>query len=321
MKKLYVVLLFAAALLSSHSAFSQQQADTADSIKSWLNFLASDKMKGRANGSPEIEQVAEWLSAKYAQYGLHPADRLNGFAQSYTLYGDSSFIHKNILGYIPAKNQTDNDSAFIILSAHFDHIGMTRYPVDGDSIYNGADDNASGIVMLLAIAKNLYDRKAQPDCPIVFASFSNEEKGLWGSWYFCKSGVIPVQKVKININFEMLGHSEEFGKNRYYITGPGYSNFQDIVADFNKERTCKLANAGEVVNSLFQMADNYSFVANISHVCIPAHTIATSLGFKHIHRVSDEVRYVDFENMSNLADNLTQLVMHVADKAVAIKCK
>jgi len=73
-------------------------------------------------------------------------------------------------------------------------------PVEGDSIFNGADDNVSGIVAMLAIAKTFYEQKLLPECPIVFAAFSNEEEGGLGSQYFCNSNVIPMQKIKLNIN-------------------------------------------------------------------------------------------------------------------------
>jgi acetylornithine deacetylase/succinyl-diaminopimelate desuccinylase-like protein len=324
MKKNKICLCFLSAFffLLTHEALSQQQASTADSIKSWLNFLASDEMKGRDNGSKEIEKVARWLSAKYKQYGLKPVEGMNDFVQSYILDNDSTVIHRNIIGYIPAKKESDNSGSVILLSAHFDHIGMEYSAFDGDSIFNGADDDASGVVTMLAIAKNMFEQKLQPDCPIVFAAFSNEETGLLGSWHFCNSNLIPIQKIKVNINFEMLGRSEEFGKNRYYITGPAHSNLQDIVIDFNKDRDWKIANAGNIVNRLFRMADNYTFVryaVNSNH-CIPAHTIATSVGMEHVHQLHDEVEYIDFENMTNAVNNLTQLILYISGKCVDIKC-
>ena len=323
MKRVNFYFLLASLLLLAPSALSQQSTCTADSIKSWLAFLASDEMKGRTNGSQEIEKVAEWLSVKYKQYGLQHFGKMNDFSQSYILNNDSSFVHKNIVGYIPSINKSDNDSHVIVLSAHFDHIGMRFSPVNGDSIFNGADDNASGIVAMLAIAKTLFEQKLQPDSPIVFAAFSNEERGRLGSRYFCNSNVIPIQKIKININFEMLGRSDEFGKNKYYITGHEYSNFQDIVVDFNKDRDWEIVDVGGIVNMLFRMSDNYSFVecATRSNYCVPAHTIATSVGMgRHVHQLHDEVEYIDFDNLSNAVINLTQLILYVAGKNILVKC-
>ena len=324
MKKNYLIILLILLLQPAHSVLSQQQTCMADSIKSWLGFLASDEMKGRANGTKEIETVAGWLSSMYKHYGLKEIRGLTHFIQPYLLDNKDTFIHKNIIGYIPAKEERDNDNSFVFLSAHFDHIGISRFPVDGDSIFNGADDNASGVVVLLAIAKTMYEQNIQPDCPIVFAAFSNEETGLRGSMYFNESNVIPVQQIKININLEMLSHSDEYGKNKFYITGPGRSNFQDIVINFNKDKEWEIQDIGDMANMLFQMSDNFAFTmhANRLNDCVPAHTISTSIGIdRHIHKVNDDVELVDFENISSLVDYLTQLVIYVAGKDVEVKCK
>ena len=324
MRKISLIILLIVLLLSNQSVVSQQQPDTADSIKSWLTYLASDEMRGRENGTREIEEVAKWLSTMYKQYGLKEIGGLTDYIQKYTLSNDSTFVHKNMIGYIPSKELSDNDGPFVVLSAHYDHIGISRNTSDSDSIFNGADDNASGTVALLAIAKNMHEMNIQPDCPIVFALFSNEETGLQGSRFFCKSEVIPIQNIKININFEMLSHSDEYGKNKYYITGHSHSNFKDIVLDFSKDKEWNIKDIGELNNMLYRMADNYAFVtaADSLNICVPAHTIATSVGINHhVHNVKDEVGLVDFENMSRLVDHLTQLLTHIARKDVEVSCK
>ncbi len=319
MKK--TILLLATAF-ASLSVSAQQPASTADSIKNWVTFLASDQMKGRANGSVEIERTAEWLAEKFGQYGMRPIGGMDGFVQPYIL-DDDSFVHKNVIGCIPAGNESDNDGPVLVISAHFDHIGAKQDSADADTIFNGADDDASGIVTMLAIAKNIFEGQLRPDIPIVFAAFSNEERGFRGSDYFCKSGVLPMQRIKADINLEMLGRSHEFGQNRYLITGPEHSNFHDIVVDFNKDKDWKIANIdSRILSALFRASDNYSFAEQAHRVgdCVPAHTIATSLGFNHIHKVDDETEYIDFENLSNVADNLTQLVLYVAGRDVDIQC-
>lgn len=323
MKQNYFGFLVIASLLFVQTTFAQQKASTTDSLKTWLTFLASDDMRGRDNGTAEIEKAAQWIAKKYETYGLKPIAGLQGFFQPYTLQDDSSFVHKNVVGYIPAKKKKNNTGAYIVVSAHFDGIGVSPYAVNGDSIYNGADDNASGTVALLAIAKNLHEHNIKPEIPIVFAAFSNEETGLIGSSTFCQSGVVPLQNMKLNINLEMLGHSEEFGRSTFYITGPGYSNFQDIVIDFNKTKGWEIAKVGSIANSYFFMSDNYSFVecAYNAAMCVPAHTILTSKNSGgHLHELSDEVQYIDFEGYSYMVAHLTQLLLHVTKNDVEIQC-
>ncbi|MDR0333517.1 MAG: M20/M25/M40 family metallo-hydrolase [Dysgonamonadaceae bacterium] len=320
MKKSLIFLFVA--LFIIQGAFSQQPTCTADSARVWLNFLASDELRGRANGSDEIEKVAQWLSEKFKQFGLQPVAGMKDFVQPYIFNKDSSFIHKNIIGYLPAKNEQGNENPFIVISAHFDHIGISHFPVNGDSIYNGADDNASGVIAMLAIAKNLSNQQLQTNNPILFVAFSNEEEGLLGSRYFVNSNVVPIEQIKLNINLEMLGRSHEFGRNKFLITGTQHSNFQDIVVEFNKETEWGVADAGEIVNFLFRMSDNYSFVeyAQQHNFCIPAHTIVTSLGFEHIHQVDDEVEYIDFENLNNLIEHLTQLILYLSNNKIVVQC-
>jgi len=322
MKKSFVLMLVT--LFISQGALSQQQICTTDSIKSWLHFLASDEMKGRANGSEEIETVAMWLSDKYKAYGLQTFAGLNNFIQPYMLDGDSSFVHKNVIGYIPAKEKQNNNNSFVVLSAHFDHLGInSEYALNGDSIFNGANDNASGVVAMLAIAKNLYEHNIKPDCPIVFAAFSNEEMRGLGSAYFCSSNVVPIQKMKVNVNFEMLGRTDEYGKNTFYISGPKFSNLQDIVVDFNKDTSWKIAETGDLADMLFEYADNFILVtcASDAGVCVPAHSFFVSgVRSSDMHRPNDEVEFIDFENLNNVVAHFTQLIIHLASKNVEIKC-
>ena len=321
-KKSFIFLLVA--LFISQGALSQQKICTTDSIKSWLYFLASDEMKGRANGSKEIEKVAMWLSDKYKEYGLQTFEGLNSFIQPYVLNGDSTFVHKNVIGYIPAKDEKNNNDSFVVLSAHFDHLGInSEYALNGDSIFNGANDNASGVVALLAIAKNLQEHNIKPDCPIVFAAFSNEEVGGLGSAYFCNSGVVPIQKIKVNVNLEMLGRTDEYGRNTFYISGTKFSNLQDIVIDFNKNTNWKIAETGDVADMIFEMADNIILVNYASEigVCLPAQSFFVS-GIKNsdLHRPNDEVEFIDFENLNNVVAHFTQLVIYLASKNVEVKC-
>ena len=323
MKKKCFGFLLVALLLLAQGALSQQKICTTDSLKTWLHFLASDEMKGRANGSEEIEKVAMWLSDKYKEYGLQTFAGLDNFIQPYVLDGDSSFVHKNVIGYIPARKKENNNDSFVVLSAHFDHLGVnSEYAVNGDSIFNGANDNASGVVAMLAIAKNLYEHNIEPDSPIVFAAFSNEEMRGLGSAYFCSSAVVPIQKIKVNVNLEMLGRTDEYGRNTFYITGPKFSNLQDIVLDFNKGTSWEIAETGDVADKFFYMADSFIFVecATDAGICVPAHSFSVSGMDSDLHRPSDETEFIDFENLNNLVVHFTQLIIHLASKNVEIKC-
>jgi Zn-dependent M28 family amino/carboxypeptidase len=289
------------------------QTSNADSLKSWMNWLAADERKGRANGSVENVEVADWLVTQFKASGAIPVPGHDDMFEDYISSIGKSLT--NIIGYIPGKS----DSNLIILSAHYDHVG-TDPENKTDPVFNGADDNASGICMLLGIAQQIRQDSIKPECSIILAAFSGEEIGLQGSANFCKSDFIPWDKVRLDLNFEMCGRSDEQGRNNFYITGPSYSTLANQIMKYNHDKSWRLKDIGPFANMLYKMSDNYSFVAyrNGRKQCLPAHTIATSIGESYVHQSYDEVKFIDFENMQsfivyskglvyNLAENFNQL--------------
>jgi hypothetical protein len=288
-----------------------------DTLKMWMEFLSSDEMKGRANGSVENIRIADWIAQKFLDYGVHPLPNKQWLMQDYPFPESWTGYLSNVVGYVPGKL---NDP-YIILSAHYDHIGLR--PVKGqDNVYNGADDDASGIVLLLAIAKKIHESGIMPECPIVFIAFSGEEIGLLGSSYFCESKSIPWDKIKMNLNFELVGRSMEFGRQKYYITGPDYSNLSGVLAKFNIMEKWQMINIGPKADQLFRMADNYSFIqkGKNSKRCIAAHTLATTVGENYVHQVYDESKNIDYENLTSLVDYTTKLVYYLSCNEVVINC-
>ena len=150
-------------LLSSASLRSQTQADTyavsAAELEEWISFLSSDQMKGRNNGSPEMEEAALWLEQKFKDFGVKPAYADGQLIRPYTFRarrGDS-ISERNIVGIIEGADP-ELKHEYIIITAHFDHVGIRR-AVEGDSIYNGADDNAAGTCTLLGVAKSIKENQ------------------------------------------------------------------------------------------------------------------------------------------------------------------
>ena len=302
-------------LLLTYSNGFGQNSDV-DSLKSWLNYVASDELKGRKNGSKEISSVQDWVADKFSEYGLIPLENLNGYNQTFFARNriDSLEI-RNVIGYSPGISK----DSFIILSAHIDHIGIKKNNV-GDSIYNGADDNASGVVTLLGIAKKLHEQKRELNYSIVYIAYGGEELGLVGSRYFCKNKTLPFDKVKLNINIEMDGRILEFGKNKFYVTGPSRSNLIDIINKYNIDKKWQIVDIGEQAENLYGRSDNHSFerFVNDSVIHVPAHTFSTSTGKGYIHQVSDEVKYIDFENMESFTNYLTDFISFLSNNRESI---
>lgn len=167
-------------------------ADTA-SLMETVRVLAADSMEGRRAATPGGARARRYLLGRLQGLGVA---RLEGsYTQSFPLATDSGV---NLLGVIPG---TRAGAPYVVLSAHYDHVGIRE-----GVIYNGADDNASGVAAVLAIAGSL--RQQPLEHPVIIALFDAEEGGLRGARAFLTSGPVPRERIAFNINLDMVGHSE-----------------------------------------------------------------------------------------------------------------
>jgi hypothetical protein len=291
-------------------------------LKSWIDYLASDEMRGRANGSPEMKTASVWLSDKFKEFGLTPVMTDGEYIQKYTATSRQRTVNeRNIIGMIKGEDPLLNDQ-YIILSAHFDHIGIRRGVV-ADSINNGADDNAAGTCTLLGIAKTIKDSGYKPGRTIIFAAFSGEELGMRGSRYFVANSPVPLKNVVADLNFEMTGHSEYLGKNRFYMTGCKISNLDDLIGEYNKNSEWKLIDTIKVANSLFYSSDNIAFsrISSADNIAqgIPGGTFATTTMASYIHSPDDEGKLFDYENMAGLVRYFSDLVIWLSKNKTEVQ--
>jgi hypothetical protein len=288
-----------------------------EDLTEWVSYLASDKMLGRRNGSPEMREAAGWIAGKYEEMGLKPVNNKTGYIQNYTYTSRQNEVaERNVIGIIEGSDQLLKDQ-YIVLSAHFDHIGIRRGSTQ-DSINNGADDNAAGTATLLGIAKAIKLSGKKPGRSIIFAAFSGEENGMRGSRYFVANSPIPLNKIFADLNFEMTGHSEYLGKNKYYMTGCLMSDLDDIIGEYNKQTDFQLVDTIKLSHILFGSSDNIAFsrisVSEGVTTGIPSGTFATTTMAAHIHNVTDEVSLFDFDNMAGLVNHFSELVLWLSER-------
>jgi bacterial leucyl aminopeptidase len=302
-------------------SFGKQVVVNADDLKGWINYLASDEMRGRANGSPEMRTAANWLSERFKEYGLKPVLQNSEYLQNYSFSSRQRTVNeRNVIGILEGTDPLLKDQ-YIVLSAHFDHVGVRRGN-DNDSIYNGADDNAAGTCTLLGIAKTIKNSGLKPGRTIIFTAFSGEESGLRGSRYFVANARVSIKNVYADLNFEMTGHSEYLGKKRYYMTGCSVSNLSKIIGEYNKNSEWKLIDTIPIANNLFFASDNIAFsrissAENISQG-IPSGTFATTTLADYIHSPRDEGKLFDYENMAGLVKYFTDLVIWLSENKTEI---
>jgi Peptidase family M28 len=197
----------------------------------------------------------------------------------------------NVVGIIPGKSRKDE---FVIFSAHYDHLGIGN-PVNGDSIYNGANDDAAGTTGVIMLAKYFNEIKDN-ERTIVVAAFTAEEVGGFGSQYFSRQ--LEADKVMAMFNIEMIGTESKWGKNSAYITGYEKTNMGEILAKDLKGTAFTFYPDPYPSQQLFYRSDN----ATLARLGVPAHTISTSKmdAEAHYHKPTDHVETLDLVNMTEV---------------------
>jgi hypothetical protein len=314
MKQIILVLMLAAPAFTGLRAQQGRQV-TAGELRTWCTALACDEMRGRKNGSPEMVRAAEYIAAGFREAGLKPVSAA-GFLQEYT-YKDRSgrdLRERNVIGILEGSDPLLKDE-WILLSAHFDHIGVGK-PVNGDSIFNGADDNATGTITVMALARMLAASGEKPKRTIVFAAFSGEENGAHGSKWFLGHPPMPIGQMKLNLNFEMEGESATLGKNRYILTGHQFTDFDDLLDRYNKDKGWEVARTFKSPEGVFFASDNATFAVkrdgDKATLNIPAFTIVTTDDISIIHKVTDEPQNMDYDNMVALVSYMNGLVIFLS---------
>lgn len=197
----------------------------------------------------------------------------------------------NIVGMLPGKARPEE---YVVFSAHYDHLGIGE-AVNGDSIYNGANDDASGTTAVMALA-TYFKEKNNHARSLIFAAFTGEEEGGYGSRYFSKQ--LDPDKVVAMFNIEMIGTESKWGKNSAYITGFDKSDLGKILQKNLEGTDFQFYPDPYPGQNLFYRSDN----ATLARLGVPAHTISTSKmdHEPNYHKVSDEVSTLDLNNMTHI---------------------
>ncbi|MGJ7031662.1 M28 family peptidase [Niabella hirudinis] len=197
----------------------------------------------------------------------------------------------NVAGVLPGRSRKDE---YVIFSAHYDHVGIGK-PVNGDSIYNGANDDASGTTAVMLLADHFAALKNN-ERSIIFVAFTAEESGGFGSQYFSRQ--LDPSKIAAMLNIEMIGTDSKWGRNSAYITGFEKSSLGPILQENLKGSGFAFYPDPYPKEQLFYRSDN----ATLAKLGVPAHTISTSKmdNEPHYHQPGDEVGTLDLANMTQI---------------------
>jgi Zn-dependent M28 family amino/carboxypeptidase len=199
----------------------------------------------------------------------------------------------NAVGVIKGK---DPDGDAIILSAHMDHLGQRANAPGEDKIFNGADDDASGCVAVLELARAL-GAGPQPKRSVYFVFFGSEEAGGFGARYFLKHPPVPIEKMAANLEFEMIGRPDAKVKpEELWLTGYERSNLGPELA----KQGAKLVQDPHPDEQFFMRSDNYA----LAKMGVVAHTVSSFGLHGEYHQANDDNDHIDFKHMTNAINSM-----------------
>ncbi len=276
-------------------------------VREHVAFLASDALLGRDTPSPGLERAAAYLVARYREWGVSPAGEGRGYVQRFS-YQDGSV--PNVLAMIPGRDPRLRNE-YVVLSAHLDHVGV-GIPVQRDSIYNGADDNASGTAALLEVARALASlpESDRPRRTVIFAHVSGEEKGLLGSAWWVDHPTVPIQNVVADVNVDMVGGDAH--PDTVAALGGEFSSLGPLI----RQVAVRLPELGLTVSGdlwpqegLFFRSDQFNFMRRE----IPALFIFNGL-HECYHRPCDDIDFVSIQKIVRVARLIAHTVVEIANQ-------
>jgi hypothetical protein len=314
-RALALALLLAAPLAAQESALDAAGARiTPEGLKAHLTVIASDEYEGRNSGYPGNDKAAEYVAAHFKKIGLLPAGDKDaaGAATFFQTFQVNKRPTRNVLGLVEGSDP-ELKSEIVVIGAHYDHVGkagqanMGQIPgkkVDpGDKIWNGADDNGSGTVTVLEIARAFMEGKVRTKRTVLFMTFSGEEWGLLGSAFYVDHPLQPLEKIAAMINLDMVGRN---GTKPMDVGGAGTAaEWTDLCAEAAKGTGLEYTTSKPVLPG----SDHYSF----SKKRIPAVHFFTGFHGDY-HTQSDHADKIDYDRMAKIGRFGLRLLALTADR-------
>jgi hypothetical protein len=293
------------------------------SVRRILSALAHDSMEGRFTGSPGANRAASFIAAEMKAIGLtaagdsgylqkipfttHPrrgVAPLESFAALDTIPVANRRIGYNVIGVMPGGDAVLKDE-IVVIGAHYDHEGIGP-AVDGDSIFNGADDDASGVTAVLSIARALA-AGPRPKRTIVFMTTTGEEQGILGTRWYVQHPVFPISRMVADMEIEMIGRPDSLagGAGKAWLTGYERSTMGEML----RSADVPIVADPYPAQRFFERSDNIVF----ARMGIPAHTLSSYNMHKDYHTVNDEVDKVDFAHMTAVINAAVRATRLLAD--------
>ncbi|NDP26389.1 MAG: M28 family peptidase [Flavobacterium sp.] len=327
MKKILIFLLFVTTLSCTSQKSSVSEVSpakyiktiTAAELKTHLTIVASDEMEGRETGSAGQNKAGNYLINQYKAntipYPKGATDYYQRIPAAYlnAVKDENLPDSENIWAYIEG---SEKPNEVIVVSAHYDHIGIKN-----GQVYNGADDDGSGTVALLEIAQAFEIAKKEghgPKRSLLFLHVTGEEHGLHGSRFYSENPLFPLANTITDINIDMIGRHDEFhndSSNYVYLIGSDYlsTDLYNICEDANKNYINLFIdykfNDRADPNRFYYRSDHYNFAKN----GIPSVFLFNGVHADY-HQASDEVDKIEFDALAKRAQFAFAIAWDLANR-------
>ena len=272
-----------------------------------MSALAGDEMRGRGSASADELAAAKYIASQLKLLKIEPAGDNGDYLQTVKFQrrqrGDPNAapieaVTTNVIGILRGSDSKLSKET-ILLSAHLDHLGV-RAGMPGDNIFNGADDDASGVTAVLELAQALASGP-KPKRTVVFALFGSEEIGGYGARYFQEHPPVPIETFVANLEFEMIARPDgAVAADTLWLTGYERSNLGPELA----KHGAKLVADPHPEQNFFRRSDNYV----LARKGIIAHTVSSFGLHTDYHRPSDDLSHVDFKHMTDAIASMVEPV-------------
>jgi len=268
---------------------------TPDAVGGHVAYLAGDALRGRLTPSPGLAAAADYIAGVFRAAGLAPGGDGGSFLQPYPCAGvAASSWPANVVGLLPGSDRARTDE-WVVLSAHYDHLGVGTPDARGDSIYNGADDNASGTAALLEAARAFAALPRRPARSIVFVAVSGEEQGLVGAAWFVAHRPAAIAELVADVNLDMVGRNSP---ELIFLVGDTLSTLGPVAAAQSAAHP-ELGfqpRSGSAADQVFFHSDQYAFAT----AGVPGLMLHTGT-HTDLHRPSDEAQTLDIDKVARAA--------------------
>ncbi len=268
-----------------------------------MAYLAGDDLQGRETGTPGIEAAADFIIEEFRKYDVLPY--FEGYRDTLSNFPEKAY---NVVGVVPG-NDPELKDEYIVIGAHYDHIGVQK-EVAGDTIANGANDNASGTTAVMELAR-YFGRSRTNKRSLIFALFTAEEKGLLGSEHLAQKLKAENLDLYVMLNYEMIGVPMNGKDHLVYLTGYNRSNLAETVNRYSGDKLVGFLPQAEAYN-LFRRSDNLAFHEAF---LVPSQTFSSFdfTNFDHYHKVGDEASSMNPAFMAQVINKMIPVVERIAN--------